>query len=274
MIELDAMAAELDSVPGTVSIWYGRPGGPAAYTREADATHYAASTMKVAVLVALHRSGVPLDTEVPVRNDFASAAPGGGRFGCDEGYDSDPLVWQRLGETAPLGWLAERMIVASSNFATNLVLAQIGLPAVAEALAAAGTTHSTVVRGIEDAAGGAAGLTNLVTASDLARMLGAIDRGTIAAPEACAAMLSTLRAQEHKEDLAAGLPAGTPVALKNGWIMGVRHTAGIVYPPGERPYVLAVCTSTPWAINEHDDEACQLVARISAAAWAGRVGLP
>src|SRR5215831_19161884 len=109
MIGLDAMTAELDSVPGTVSIWYGRPGGPAAYAREPEATHYAASTMKVAVLVALHRSGLPLDTEVPVRNDFASAAPDGGRFGCDESYDSDPLVWQRLGGTASLGWLAERM---------------------------------------------------------------------------------------------------------------------------------------------------------------------
>src|SRR5262249_30551992 len=80
--------------------------------------------------------------------------------------------------------------------------------------------------------------------------------------------------QEHIEDLAAGLPVGTPVALKNGWIMGVRHAAGIVYPPGEAPYVLAVCTSTPLAINEQGDEACQLVARISAAALAARVTLP
>jgi beta-lactamase class A len=273
MIRLDGLAAELDGVPGTVSIWYGRPGGPASFVREQAATHYAASTMKVAVLVALHRSGLPLETEVSVHNNFASAAPDGARFGCDESYDSDPLVWQRLGGTASLGWLAERMIVASSNLATNLVLAEVGLAAVAEALVAAGARDSTVVRGIEDSAAAAVGLTNLVTASDLAATLGAIERGTIAAPAACAAMLATLRAQEHAEDLAAGLPAGTPVALKNGWIMGVRHAAGIVYPPGERSYVLAVCTSTPWAINEHNDEACQLVARISAAAWADRLSL-
>ena len=274
MTRLDALEAELDRVPGTVSIWYGRPGGPAAFVREPAAPHYAASLMKVAVLLALYRGGYPLDVEVPVHNEFASAAPGGGRFGCRESYDSDPLVWRRVGGSAPLGWLAERMIVASSNLATNLVLERVGLPAVADALSAAGSMDSTVVRGIEDTAAADAGLTNLVTAADLAKLLGGLELGTVAAPQACAAMLATLRAQQHAEDLAAGLPPGTPVALKNGWIMGVRHAAGVIYPPGEPPYVLAVCASTPLAVNRHDDEACQLVARVSAAAWADRRTLP
>lgn len=274
MTRLEAMAAELAGVPGTVSIWFGRPGGLPRYAREAEAPHYAASMMKVAVLAALYRSGLPLDAEVRVHNDFASAAPGGGRFGCNESYDSDSLVWQRLGHDTRLDWLAERMIVASSNLATNLVLERVGLPAVTEVLAACGASHSSVVRGIEDAAAADAGLTNLVSVADLAALLSAIEGATVASPEACGAMLATLRAQQRSEDLAAGLPAGTPVALKNGWIMGVRHAAGIVYPRGERPYLLAVCTSTPWAANERDDGACQLVGRISAAAWADRLTLP
>src|SRR5690348_1766465 len=143
MTRLDALAAELDRVPGRVSIWYGRPGGPAAFVREPAATHYAASMMKVAVLLALYRGGHPLEDEVPVHNDFASAAPGGARFSCRESYDSDTEVWRRVGASAPLGWLAERMIVASSNLATNLVLERVGLPAVAEALSAAGAVDST-----------------------------------------------------------------------------------------------------------------------------------
>jgi beta-lactamase class A len=274
VIGLQALTPELDRVPGAVSIWYGRPGGEAHFVREPGATHYAASMMKVAVLVGLHGSGLPLTAAVPVRNDFASAAPGGGRYGCDESYDSDPEVWHRLGGSAELGWLAERMIVASSNLATNLVLAEVGLAAVGEALAASGARSSTVVRGIEDTAAASAGLTNLVTAEDLAAQFGALEQGTVAEPDACAAMLTTLRAQQRTEDLAAGLPPGTPAALKNGWIMGVRHAAAVVYPPGEPPYLLAVCTSTPLAINEQNDEACQLVARISAAAWSDRLNLP
>jgi beta-lactamase class A len=274
MTRLDAMATEFAGVPGTVSIWYGRPGGPPRYVREVDAPHYAASMMKVAVLAALYRSGLRLDTDVPVHNDFASAGPAGGRFGCSESYDSDPLVWQRLGSEATLGWLAERMIVVSSNLATNLVLERVGLPAVADVFASCGASTSSVVRGIEDAAAADAGLTNLVSAADLAALLGAIEGSALGSPRACAGMLETLRGQQCTEDLAAGLPPGTPVALKNGWIMGVRHAAGIVYPPGERPYLLAVCTNTPWAINEHNDAACQLVARISAAAWSDRLTLP
>ncbi|GAB3810520.1 hypothetical protein GCM10027605_48960 [Micromonospora zhanjiangensis] len=71
--------AQLSTVAGTVSVYAGRLTGPPAYTREADATHYAASTMKVAVLTALYRAAeagtLDLDAPVPVVNDFASARP-------------------------------------------------------------------------------------------------------------------------------------------------------------------------------------------------------
>ena len=53
---LAALDGELAEVPGTVSVWYGAVGGSTAYARAADVTHYAASTMKVAVLAALYRS--------------------------------------------------------------------------------------------------------------------------------------------------------------------------------------------------------------------------
>ncbi len=57
---LDTLRGELDTVPGTVSVWCGPLGaGPSCarvpFARLPDATHYAASTMKVAVLAALHR---------------------------------------------------------------------------------------------------------------------------------------------------------------------------------------------------------------------------
>jgi beta-lactamase class A len=94
--------------------------------------------------------------------------------------------------------------------------------------------------------------------------------GSLAAPASAAAMLDLLAAQELRGDLAAGLPPGTRVALKNGWIGGVRHAAGVVFPDDAPPFVLAVCATTPLARNRHDDEACQLVARIARAAWSAR----
>ncbi len=273
----------LDRVSGTVSAHVGRPGAAPAWTRHPDTTHYAASTMKVAVLVALHRAAesgrLDLDRPVPVRNEFDSARPGAPRFSCARHYDNDDAVWERVGGTAPLRWLAERMIVRSSNLATNLVIDLVGLPAVADVWASAGARHSVTGRGIEDFAARDAGITNLVTAGDLAALLGGLalgaDRpGPLAGPRSCAAMLDTLVAQEHREDLAAGLPGGTRIAHKNGWVRGVRHGAGVVYPDDAPPYVIAVCTTTDLADGgaggEDVDDACLLIADVSRAAWNAR----
>ncbi|MFF5179841.1 serine hydrolase [Micromonospora sp. NPDC000316] len=276
--------AHLDRVPGTVSAYVGRLDAPPSWTRHADAAHYAASTMKVAVLVALHRAAeagtLELDGDVPVVNEFDSAQPGAPRFSCAPHYDNDDAVWERVGGSAPLRWLAERMIVRSSNLATNLLIGQVGLPAVAEVWALAGARHSVTGRGIEDFAARDAGITNAVTAADLAALLGALATGAatpgrLASPAGCADMLDVLLAQEHREDLAAGLPEGTRIAHKNGWVRGVRHGAGVVLPDDAPPYVIAVCTTTDLADGgtggeEVEDDACLLIAHISAQVWAAR----
>ena len=49
-------------------------------------------------------------------------------------------------------------------------------------------------------------------------------------------------AQEFSSENPAGVPAGTPVAHKTGWITGVLHDAAVVYPRGRAPYVLVVLT--------------------------------
>lgn len=291
---LPALDIKLATVPGTVSVWCGRAGRPAAYARLPDLAHYAASTMKVAVLAAVYRAAeagrLDLDAPVEVRNEFPSAAPGAPAFGCHRGYDNDEAVWQRLGGRAPLRWLARRMIVRSSNLATNICLTSVGLDAVAEVWRRAGAGHSVVGRCIEDTAASEAGITNLVTAADLAALLGAVaggatrpdayarpdaiaGPGAIAGPASCREMTEVLLAQEHRDDLAAGLPPDVPVAHKSGWVRGVRHGAGVVYPADAPPYAIVCCTTTPLATNDGDDEACRLVARVAAASWADRHAL-
>lgn len=271
----DDLDAHLDGAPGTVSAYVGHPGTRPTWTRHDDATHYAASTMKVAVLAALHRAAeaghLDPDAPVEVRNDFTSARPGAPRFACARHFDNDQAVWDRLDRSASLRWLAERMIVRSSNLATNLVIECVGLPAVAQVWALAGARHSVTGRGIEDFAAREAGVTNLATAADLAALLGALAAGAttpgpLASPTACAAMLDVLCAQEFREDLPEGLPPGTRIAHKSGWVRGVRHGAGVVFPDDAPAYVVVACTTTDLA----DDDACQLVAEVSAAAWAAR----
>jgi beta-lactamase class A len=278
MITFADLDAELDAVPGTVSVWCAPvTGGIPRYARLPDARHYAASTVKVAVLAALHRAhqdgALDIEAEVPVRNRFGSALPDAPDYQLTTGYDNDDAVWARLDGTASLRWLAERMIVRSSNFATNVVLSHLGQDRVAEVWRLAGATHSSTPRGIEDYAARDAGIDNLITAGDLARLLAAIAAGAqppghpICEPAGCRQMLATLQAQEHREDLVAGLPDGTRIAHKNGWITGVRHGAGVVFPDDADPYTIVVCASTPLAGEGADDDACRLIARVAAASW-------
>jgi len=55
-------------------------------------------------------------------------------------------------------------------------------------------------------------------------------------------MRQILLGQEFDTEIPAGLPPGTRVAHKTGWITGVLHDGAIVYPNGGKPYVLVVLT--------------------------------
>ncbi|SNT62233.1 beta-lactamase class A [Asanoa hainanensis] len=266
MTSWDKIDSALAAAPGTSSAWVGPVGGPPVYARLADATHYAASTMKVGVLVALHRAGLDLDAPVPVHNRHESALPGAEPFANDPAEDSDTATWALLGGTSTLRDLARQMIVRSGNLATNLCLGAVGVPAVNSVWRLTGATHSVTARGIEDSAARLAGIDNLVTAGDLAALFGAVVAGDLVPPAARREVLALLEANEHRDDLVAGLPEGTRVAHKNGWITGVRHGAGVVFPDDAPPYTVVVCTTTTLP----DDEACALVASVSAAAWQAR----
>ncbi len=235
--------------------------------------HYAASTMKLAVVIAAYRLAdagkLDLDQAVKIRNEFVSAARTGtgiASFSMDHADDSDPEPWRRMGCEVALRWLCYRTIVRSSNLATNLVLDHVGVDAVTETLIHLGATNSVVSRGIEDAPARAAGLDNLVTAADLGLTFQALAADRAASPPACREILSVLGAQQINDALPAGLPPGTRVAHKSGWIEGVSHDAGIVWPSDAAPFVFAMCTTS----DLEEQEGLDLIAAGAAAAWRDR----
>lgn len=263
-----AGAAAADS-GGVVSVWYGPPAGAPAYARGPDHEHLAASTIKTALLVALHRladvGAVDLDAELEVRNEFASVL--GGTFAMPSDYDNDEAPWERLGRLASMRWLARHMIVRSSNLATDLLLEYVGIDAVAVALQEIGVHGLAFRKPICDDAADAAGIANTASAGGLAALLGTLCTGTAASAGACAEMLEVLRDQEYVDGIPAGLPAGTRVASKGGWIDEARHDTAIVEPAGADPYLLVVCTS-----GVADADALALIRRIASTTWADRVG--
>ena len=107
---------------------------------------------------------------------------------------------------------------------------------------ALGANNISVLRGVEDQKAFDKGLNNTTTARDLGVLMAAIEQEVAASPRSCAAMKTVLTRQEFNTEIPAGLPAGTPVAHKTGWITGSLHDAAVVYPNGRKPYVLVVLT--------------------------------
>ena len=265
---LTSYVAELPP-DGSFSVWAGTIEGTPVVTVGADDPHYAASMMKLPVVLAAYRQAdegmLDLDREVLIHNDFASAE-GRRRFSMSRAEDSDPLTWQRLGTGAALRWLANRAIVVSGNLATNVLLEHVGLSAVEETLTAVGTTQTVVARGIEDYPARDAGLHNLVTAADLALILARLAAHDAASPDACEEVLAVLAAQQVNDSIPPGLPPGTKVAHKTGWVEGVAHDAGIVYPADAAPYILSVCTTSSLS----EQQARDVIAQVAAASWSDR----
>ena len=210
-----------------------------------DTVFHAASTMKLPVMIELYRQAdrglLALDQGVLLVNAFGSIVDGS-PYALDPGEDSDSAAYALVGTRVAVRELIRRMIVRSSNLATNAVIALAGPTAVTATARALGARHTFVRRGVEDDLAYRRGLNNVTTAADLAALLAAVERGQAASPAACRAMREILLAQEFNDLIPAGVPPGTPVAHKTGSITAVLHDAAIVYPRGRAPYVLVVLT--------------------------------
>jgi beta-lactamase class A len=263
---VDALLAQTQ---GTVAVAFYQVGTGETLLRDARRSLHAASTMKVPVLLALFhaadRGTLRLDQPVAVRNEFRSIVDGS-PFALDPGEDSDPELYAAVGGARPLEELAQRMIVRSSNLATNLLIELVGAPRVMDLMRALGAHDIRVLRGVEDEKAFAAGRNNTTTAYDLMLVLRAIAERRAISPAASERILAILAAQEFREKIPAGLPPGVPVANKTGDITGIHHDTAIVMPPGEPPYVLVVLTSG------FADEAAanRVIAEVSRAVWEER----
>ena len=212
---------------------------------EADRWFHGASTIKVAILLAVYGeidSGrlVP-QSRLHVRNRFLSAYDGS-PFRVLADRDADSEVHAAIGKTMRVSELALHMIASSSNLATNLLLDLIGLDAVQRTIDRFGLTGLDVKRGVEDERAFEHGIINRVTADGLVALLGLIAEERAYSAQLSREMLDILHQQEFKKGIPARLPREVRVAHKTGDISTVAHDAGVVYAPGRKPYVIAILT--------------------------------
>ena len=214
------------------------------FSLQGDRWFHAASTIKVAVLVAVFRAAdegrLRLDDSLHLRNRFISVADGT-PFHLSRDSDAMPELYKRIGRVAKIFELAEGMIVASSNLATNLLLDYVTVEYARNVLRNAQVDGVELRRGVEDHAAHEKGINNQVTANGLLRLLSAL-RGDFLSAKSKEQAIRILLEQRFDSMIPAGLPAHAVVAHKTGEISTACHDMGIVYLPEREPYLAVILT--------------------------------
>lgn len=240
------------------------------FSLQGDRWFHAASTIKVAVLVAVFRAAdegrLRLDDSLHVRNRFISVADGS-PFHLSRDSDAMPELYKRIGRVAKISELAEGMIVASSNLATNLLLDYVTVEYARNVLRNAQVEGVELRRGVEDHAAHEKGINNQVTANGLLRLLSAL-RGDFLSAKSKEQAIRILLEQRFDSMIPAGLPAHAVVAHKTGEISTACHDMGIVYLPEREPYLAVILTE----FDSDRDGRRETVAAISEAIYRSVMG--
>lgn len=229
---------------------------------DAHRPFHPASTIKLAVLVAVYRQAIEgslsLDERLPL--DPALTVANGGVM---DGFTPWALYSVRD--------LAHLMIAISDNTATNLLIRRVGMPAINAMLAEYGLAQTRLNRYVGiDAEGVPLGQT---TPADMVRLLELLTTEQILTSSACQAILQTMTHQQfhhlttrYLDDWDEELPPERScirIASKSGWIRRVRHDVAVIWAP-RATYVLAMyskdCGDDSFKL---DNEAALLLPRVS-----------
>ncbi|MFL9484229.1 serine hydrolase [Chitinophagaceae bacterium LWZ2-11] len=223
---------------------------------------HAASTMKTPVLIEVYKQAIEkrfsLQDSVVIKNSFKSIVDGSS-YQLNPNDDSEPSFYTRLGEKTTIDTLVYKMIIASSNLATNMLIEFTGAQNVTNTMRLLGARDIQVRRGVEDQKAYDLGLNNTTTAYDLMVIFEALAKGKAVNKKASEAMIKILFDQEFNDIIPALLPKEVKVAHKTGSIKGIHHDSGIVFLPNGKKYVLVLLSKN----LENEENAKHAMATVS-----------
>src|SRR4029078_13179863 len=179
----DEIAARIAATPGAiVAVSFRDLETGEKLDLSSDTVFHAASTMKVPVMIEVLRraqaGAFSLDQEILLVNQFASLADGS-PFSLNMADDGDSVLYTKIGERVKIRELLQRMIVRSSNLATNQLIELVGAANVTATARSLGATGISVLCGVEDQKAFDKGMINTTTSADLATLLEGIEKGTV-----------------------------------------------------------------------------------------------
>jgi len=204
---------------------------------------HAASTMKMPVLIELYRQAAAgrfsLNDSLTIKNEFSSIVDGS-LYSLDSTDDSELELYKKLGKKATIADLAYKMIILSSNLATNMLIEKVSADSVMKTMKTLGANDIKVLRGVEDTKAFEKGLNNSTTAFDNLLIFEQLAKEKVISTTASQQMTKILLDQKFNEIIPALLPANVKVAHKTGSITGIQHDGGIVFLPDGRKYLLVL----------------------------------
>lgn len=207
---------------------------------------HAASTMKTPVLIELYKQcaakKMSLQDSLLIKTEFNSIVDG--TFTLSPDSDSEKELYNYVGKKRTLAELKDKMIINSSNLATNLLIEILDAKKVTQTMRDIGARDILVLRGVEDGKAFRAGLNNVTSAYDLMVIFTAIGEEKVINQGWSRELIWVLKDQEYNTIIPAKLPKDVEVAHKTGWITGVNHDSALVTLPDGRKYVLVLMSDS------------------------------
>lgn len=251
--------SEVRDYPGVAGFYALDLGSGSGYGVRPDEEFFSASTIKVAVMAAVYKRIEEgrleySDSFTTEEEDWAAGAGG--------------LQWETPGVETTVEDALWLMMTRSDNVATNALTRLVGGPEYVEKVARdLGARDTHLFWKVTSERGAVPGLDNRTTPRDMATMLRSIYEGDETSDYGRGEMIGLMEQNNLEFWMEAGVPEGTRVANKGGWLDATYNDVGIVEYE-DKPYVLATFTK----YGQGMDEGGKALAGISEAVWLAQTG--
>ena len=231
-----ATGAEREGLAGRVAVAVRArtgDGPPIRRDYRGDEPFLSASTIKVAILIAVARA---IDADTLRYDDRRSARP------VDTITGSGVLKGMEAGLSLTIDDHAYLMVAISDNTASNVLIEAVGRQTVQSVIEDLGLTGTRLRRAFLGHLPSDDLPRNEITANDFVTMLAAIADDAAASPAACRWMRDLLRQQQHVDRLGRDLPDGVTFSGKSGSLTGTVHDGAILDGPNGQ--VIVACLTS------------------------------
>ena len=257
---LEGVRQEIEDYNGVAGLYVRDLDKDSSYGIRPDEQFFAASTIKIPIMVAVYRrvdeGELEFSQEVEIQEEDWAAGAGW-------------LQWEKAGTKQTVGDLLLLMMTQSDNVAANALVRTVGgADHVNEVARSMGAEDTLLYQKVSSERGVVPALDNRSTPRDMATMMQQIAEGKAASEKSCGYMIDLMHENELDWWLDEGLPPGVDAANKAGWLYRVYDEVGIV-EHDDRRYVVAILSKHGTAdVYQGQD----LIKNLSSAVWEAQEG--